>query len=225
MHTPAVIPWEPPVVTRLPRSAVRTACTWRPRMSAIRSYRSVRPQIQRRSLEVSDLPVLDLNGYTPTNQRQKVEFHTRVRHYLRSVAGAFATAGYTHARIASNLSGVLVGGETRLCSRRPAVRSTDIRGTQARTQSLAVRMSATWRQCFDELRNIHAALRWRGQSTASTRAPMQTKQSLIADRLLAETIGTLWVLTTHAELHHLDARHIERATRVRHQLERIQQLR
>ena len=68
---------------------------------------------------MAHLPVPFLAGCTPTDQAQKMAFHTCARRYLRSVAGALAAAGYTHARLVTNGSGVLVGGATRRCSRRP----------------------------------------------------------------------------------------------------------
>lgn len=88
-------------------------------MPAVHAYRSFRPDLRPCSLDVGQVPVLFLNGSTFTCQNQKVAFHTCARRYLRSVAGALAAAGYTHARVSSNLAGILTGGETRLYAKQP----------------------------------------------------------------------------------------------------------
>lgn len=88
-------------------------------MPAVHAYRSFRPDLRPCSFDVEQLPVLSLNGSTSTSQNQKVAFHRCARRYLRSVAGALAAAGYSHARVASNLAGVLTGGDTRLYAKRP----------------------------------------------------------------------------------------------------------
>jgi hypothetical protein len=105
-----------------------------------------------------------------------------------------------------------------------AVRSTHIPRSPTRKEPLTSRLRGAWRRALAECCTVCAALFWQHRR-ATTPQLVTRSQPIITDQLLADIIGTLWELATHAELHQVDARPIARAHALRGQLERIQQIR